>query len=136
MIAKIFNFKKGEQGSKVKKLWIQVRGQKFGKESDTVPLIYNFTFTCVYTHGTTRYLAWKIPWFAMEIFFHKTSRGIFTTRVLAFPRRVTFPRDMVFHVTSHGIYTQRAWPWSSIVIWQQTHEKSYYDYTGSYMQFS
>ena len=28
---------------------------------DTVPLIYNFTFTCMYTHGTTQYLASKNP---------------------------------------------------------------------------
>ena len=32
----------------------------------------------------------------------------FTTRVLAFPRHVSFPQDVDFHVTSHGIYTQRA----------------------------
>ena len=54
-----------------------------------------------------------LPW---KIFFHKTSRGIFMTRVLAIPRHVTFPQDMVFHVTSHGIYKQCAWLWSSILL--------------------
>ena len=61
----------------------------------TVPLIYNFTFTCVYTHGTMQYLASKNPWFAVEKFFstrrvvascvafHDMSLGISTTRVIS-----------------------------------------------------
>ena len=78
----------------------------------TVPLIYNFTFTCVYTHGTTQYLASKNPWFAVEKNFPRDESWHlawhFTTRVLAFPRHVSFPQDVDFHITNHGIYTQRA----------------------------
>ena len=29
-------------------------------------------------------------------FFHEASRGIFTTRVLAFPQHVSFPQDVEF----------------------------------------
>ena len=75
---------------------------------DTVPLIYNFTFTCVYTHGTTQYLASKNPWFAVEKFFstrrvvssrvafHDTSFGISTTRVIS--TRRGFPRNESWHL--------------------------------------
>ena len=63
----------------------------------TVPLIYNFTFTCVYMHATTQYLAYKNPWFAVEKFFprdeswyfHNTSLGISTTRVISTRRGIS-----------------------------------------------
>ena len=78
----------------------------------TVPLIYNFTLTCVYTHGTTQYLASKNPWFAVEKVFSTrrvvASRMAFHNTSLDIPRHVSFPQDVDFHVTSHGIYTQRA----------------------------
>ena len=80
--------------------------------SNTVPLIYNFTLTCVYTHGTTQYLASKNPWFAVEKVFSTrrvvVSRVAFHDTSLDIPRHVSFPQDVDFHVTSHGIYTQRA----------------------------
>ena len=74
----------------------------------TVPFIYNSTFTCVYTHGTTQYLASKNPWFAVENFFstrravasrmtfHDTSLGISTTRVIS--TRRGFPRNESWHL--------------------------------------
>ena len=74
----------------------------------TVPLIYYFTFTRVYTHGTTQYLASKNPWFAMEKFFstrrvvasrvtfHDTSLGISTTHVIS--TRRGFPRNESWHL--------------------------------------
>ena len=74
----------------------------------TVPLIYNFTFTCVYTHGTTQYLASKNPCFAVEkifstrrvvasrVAFHDTSLGISTTRVIS--TRRGFPRKEPWHL--------------------------------------
>ena len=78
----------------------------------TVPLIYNFTLTCVYTHGTTQYLASKNPWFAVEKVFSTrrvvASRVAFHDTSLDIPRHVSFPQDVDFQVTSHGIYTQRA----------------------------
>ena len=50
--------------------WVAFPFFRFGMTTDvTVPLIYNFTFTRVYTHGTTQYLASKNPWFAVEKFF-------------------------------------------------------------------
>ena len=69
----------------------------------TVPLIYNFTFTRVYTHGITQYLASKNPCFIVEKFFsttrivesrvafHDMSLGIFTTHVIFIRRE--FPRN-------------------------------------------
>ena len=78
----------------------------------TVLLIYNFTLTYVYTHGTTQYLASKNPWFAVEKVFSTrrvvASRVAFHDTSLDIPRHVSFPQDVDFHVTSHGIYTQRA----------------------------
>ena len=78
----------------------------------TVLLIYNFTLTCVYTHGTTQYFASKNPWFAVEKVFSTrqvvASRVAFHDTSLDIPRHVSFPQDVDFHVTSHGIYTQRA----------------------------
>ena len=97
----------------------------------TVPLIYNFTFTRMYTHGTMQYLVCKNPWFAVEKFFSMR-------QVMAFSRHLSwhfhdtchFHKTWDFHVTSHSIYTQRAWPWSFILLsCKQTHEKSYCGYS-------
>ena len=78
----------------------------------TVLLIYNFTFTCVYTHGTMQYLASKNPWFAVEKFFstrrvvasrtafHDMSLGISMTHVIS--TRSGFPRNESWHL--HAMY--------------------------------
>ena len=89
----------------------------------TVPLIYNFTFTRMYTHGTTQYLASKNPWFAVEKFFstrrvvashvafHDTSLGISTTRVISTTRGFPCNESWNLHATCMTVVIH-------IVIWQ------------------
>ena len=72
-----------------------VRVQARANFNDTVPLIYNFTFTCVYMHGTTQYLASQNPWFAVEKFF---------------PTRRVVASRVAFHDTGLGISTIRVIP--------------------------
>ena len=106
----------------MKKLWKQVRGQKFGNESEngsrlnielnvycTVPLNYNFTFTRVTTRGS-RGRCQNLPWKGLfprdgPWLFHAKTRGI--SRHVAFPRNESWN----FHETSYrgisrGIFTR------------------------------
>ena len=83
-------------GSDSKILYSQMVSVQSVFSSHMVPLIYNFTFTCTYMHGIMRYLVCKIHSWSWKILIHEMSRGIFTTRVMAFPLYVTFSQDMGF----------------------------------------
>ena len=65
--------------------------------------------TCMAPRSIWRVKILGLPWkkfFPRDESWHLAWH--FTTRVLAFPRHVSFPQDVDFHVTSHDIYTQRA----------------------------
>ena len=61
----------------------------------------------------------KIHGLTCKIYFHKTSHGIFMTRVLAFPRQVSFPQDMEFpHNKSWHLHATSMAMVIHTVIWQ------------------
>ena len=79
---------------------------------------------------------WHVKIYSLpsKIFFHEMSCSIFTTQVMAFPQHMTFPQDVGFPQNeSWHLHTTCMIVVIHTIIQQQTYEKSYYSYMGSYV---